>query len=344
MGKAVKKTSAVQSIQPEQIYKSSTEFRLVNNFERHFRTLIYDRKMNSNSSQFINGSDELPKEVKISLYLSDVEVAGSILFAAFFGSVGFVQNIVVILSIVLTDGFLEVPANIFVLSLACADFLVCGVSAPLLIYNCYHWIFTEFITVSKFIVVGTTGSIFLMTVNRFVSIVRPLKYAKIMTYQRSIAMAGGVWLVAAVIPILATIGLSYDIKSIVHITRYFLAFYIMSSAAMYVYMYILARKHREQVAKLKYAVSGQMQTISDEFRALRSLFLVAGSFVVCWLPMTIGFFFTDRNSNPETFHRTFSFTAPLVLVNAMVDPNIYYYRSKGFRFSLKMLARRFKAI
>jgi branched-subunit amino acid transport protein len=98
------------------------------------------------------------------------------------------------------------------------------------------------------------------------------------------------------------------------------------------------------VAKLKYAVTGQMKTSSDEFRALRSLGLVAGSFVVCWLPMTIAFFFTDRNTDPATFHRTFSFTAPLAVVNAIIDPSIYYYRSKGFRVSLKTLTRRLENV
>ena len=300
--------------------------------------------MNSiNLSQLINDSYEFGEESKtVSLYLSDTEVAGLVLSLTFFASVGFLQNLVVILSIILTDGFLDAPANIFVLSLACSDFLVCGVSAPLLIYNCYHWNFTAFITVSKFIVVATTGSIFLMTVNRFVSIVKPLRYPRIVTYKRALTMVGGIWFVATLLPILSIIGLTYDIIAIVHITRYFLAFYITSSGAMYVYMYILARKHRRQLKNLRYAVTGQIQTSSDEFRALGSLFMVAGSFAACWLPMTFGFFCTNRNTGPETFYRTFSFTAPLAVVNAVIDPTIYYYRSKGFRFSLKILAKHFQ--
>ena len=302
--------------------------------------------MNStNCSQVINCSCELANEPKtITLYLSDREVAGSVLFLALFGFAGFAQNLVVILSTILTDGLLDIPTNIFVLSLAVSDFLVCAVSAPLLIYNYYRWIFTTFITVSKFTVVATTGSIFLMTVNRFVSIVRPLRYPKIMTYKRSVTMTAGVWFVATLVPILSIIGLNYDIQSIVHITRYFLIFYITSSSAMYLYMYTLARKHRGQVAKLKHAVTGQMKTSSEEFKALCSLGLVAGSFAVCWLPMTIGFFFTNRNTDPNKFYRTFTFTAPLAVINAAIDPAIYYYRSKGFRFSLKTLSRRFQNV
>ena len=285
-------------------------------------------------------SDELSST--LSLYISEAETAGLVLFLVLFGSLGFVQNLVLILSVILTDGFTETPANIFVLSLAWADLLVCGVSAPLLIYNCYHPIFNIFITVSKFNVVATTGSIFLLTLNRLICIVRDLKYPKIMTFKRTVTLVGAIWFVAALVFVLSVVGLICDIKPIVHITRYFMGFYVTSSIVMYAYMYNLARKHRKHLARQAFAVTGQTQAKSDEFRALRSLFMIAGSFAACWLPMTIGFFFTNVARDPIQFYRTFILTSPLCLVNSVVDSFVYYYRSKGFRASLKMLVRRFK--
>ena len=297
-----------------------------------------------NLTRLANDSAELQETYSVDSYLTDKEVAGLLLYLAFFGFVGFVQNLVVILSIILTDGFPDIPGNIFVLSLACCDLLVCSVCVSLLIYNCFHWIFTTFITVSKLIVVATAGSIFLLTTNRFVSIIRPLRYPKLITCKRAAALVGCVWFVAIFVPTLSMIGLAYNMKAIVHITRYFLAFYIVSSSAMYTYMYILARKFRRELAQLKYAVTGQLQTSSDEFRSLRSLFIVAGTFAVCWLPMTIGFFLTDRNTDPDLFYRSFSFTAPLIVLNAVLDPTIYYFRSRGFRHSLKTLAKTFRNV
>lgn len=227
----------------------------------------------ANISRLANDSVEFEESYSVSSYLTEIEIAGLLLYLAFFGLVGFLQSLVVILSIILSDGFSNVPGNIFVLSLACSDFLVCGVSVPLLIYNCFHWIFTIFITLSKLIIVATAGSIFLLTANRFVSSMRPLKYPKIMTYKRAAVLVGCVWFVAIIVSTLSMIGLAYNIRSIVHITRYFLAFYIISSSAMYVYMYNLARKFRGQLAKLKYAVTGQLHTSSDEFRSLRNWLL-----------------------------------------------------------------------
>ena len=54
----------------------------------------------------------------LSVYLSKGETAGLVVFLVFFGFAGFLQNLVLILSISLTDGFADAPANLFVLSLA----------------------------------------------------------------------------------------------------------------------------------------------------------------------------------------------------------------------------------
>ena len=293
----------------------------------------------SNFNQ-LHESDDLSST--LSLYISDVETVGLVFFVALSGSAGFMLNLVLILSIILTDGFTDTPANIFVLSLACSDLLVCGVSAPLLIYNCYHPIFTIFVTVSKFNVVATTGSIFLLTLNRLIRIVRDLKYPKIMTFKRTVTLVGAIWFAATLVLVLAVVGLIYDIKPIVHITRHFMGFYITSSIVMYAYMYNLARKHRKHLARQAFAVTGQTQAKSDQFRALRSLFMIAGSFAACWLLMTIQAFFTNVARDPIQFYRAFVFTSPLCILNSVVDPVVYYYRSEGFRVSLKKLVRRFK--
>ena len=106
----------------------------------------------------------------LSVYLSEGETAGLVVFLVFFGFAGFLQNLVLILSISLTDGFADAPANLFVLNLACADLLLCAVITPLFIYNIYHPVFSIFTTMTNFVVAATTGSIFLLTLNRFVSI------------------------------------------------------------------------------------------------------------------------------------------------------------------------------
>ena len=278
----------------------------------------------------------------LSLYLSDAETVSVIGLFAVFGTVGFLENLVLILTIILTEQFADTPSNIFVLSLAFADLLVCGVSGPLFIYNCFHPIFTIFINVSKFTAVATTGSIFTLSLDRYISLVRGLKYPKIMTLKRTISLVACTWAVAIFVAIFAVVGLVGKIKPFVHITRYFLGFYLFATIVMYIYMYNLGRKHRERLAKQAFAVTGQVQAKFHEFRGLRSLFMIAGSFVVFWSPLTVITFLTDVRKNPVFFYRAYVFTTPLCVVNSVVDPVVYYYRSHGFRKALKMLVRRFK--
>lgn len=277
----------------------------------------------------------------LSVYLSEAETAGVVGFVAIFGFAGFLQNLVLILSISLTDGFADAPANLFVLSLACADLLLCVVSAPLFIYSIYNSFFSIFMTVASFLVSATTGNIFLLTLNRFVSILRPLKYPKIMTFKRAVTMIGVVWFVANISLVVAVVGLLSGIKR-PRILRYSMAFYITSSTVMCVYMYNLGRKHKKELAQQTFAVTGQKQATSQEIRALSSLFMIAGSFVVCWLPATIAAFFINRVEGPTQFYRAFCFTGPLALVNSIIDPVVYYYRGNGFRSSLKVLVRQFR--
>ena len=133
-------------------------------------------------------------------------------FSAFFGCAGFLENLVMILSILLTEQFADTPSKVFALSLAIADLLVRGVSAPLFIYSCYHPTYTTFITASKFNAVASTGSIFTLSLDRQISLVRGLKYPQIMTFKRTISLVAGTWIVASLFVISAVVGLHGEIN------------------------------------------------------------------------------------------------------------------------------------
>ncbi len=299
--------------------------------------------MNFTNISNLNQSLELDESTStLSSYFGEAEAAGLVLVVVFLGSVGFVLNFLLILSIILTDGFADAPANLFVLSLACADLLACCVTGPLFIYTCYRPMFTIFAAVGRFVAVAATGNIFLLSLNRLISIVTDLKYLKIMTFKRTVTPVGIVWFVAILVTTLAVVGLIYDIEPIMRPTRYFMGFYVISSVVMHVYMYNLGRKHRRQLAQQAFAVTGQIQARSDEFRSLRSLFMITGSFAACWLPVSIETFFQNEMGSRIHFYRTFLFTCTLGFLNSILDPIIYYYRSKGFRASLNVLIRRMK--
>ena len=122
-------------------------------------------------------------------------------------------------------------------------------------------------------------------------------------------------------------------------TRFFVAFYVVSSVVMCVYMYHLGRKHAKRLAQQAYAVIGQLQVASHEFRTLRSLVMITGSFGACWLPVTIAVIINNGERDPAQFYRALCFATPLTFVNTIIDPVVYYFLSKGFRLSLKKVKR-----
>ena len=142
----------------------------------------------------------------------------------------------------MTEQFADTSSNIVVLSLASADLLVCGVSAPLFIYNYFHPIFTIFINVRKFNAVAIAGSLFTLSLDRYISLVRVLNYSKIMTFKQTITLVVGIWAIAIFVVIITVFGLVRKIKPFVHITHYFLGFYLLVTTLMYVCMYDLGRK------------------------------------------------------------------------------------------------------
>ena len=278
----------------------------------------------------------------LSQYFREEETICLLAVVVIFGFFGLVLNIFLILSIILTDGFSESPANIFVLSLAVADALTDCMSVFLYVYSMYYSAFDFSFSVSKLFALATTGSIFLLTVNRGISIVRSLRYPTIVTNKRAKVMVGVMWLVAFIVVVLDEVSLIFNEIPDLRMTRYFVTFYILSSVIMCGYMYHLGRKHAKRLAQQAFAVTGQLQAASHEFRTLRSLFMIAGSFGACWLPVTIAAIITDRKRDPVQFYRALFFTAPLTFLNAIIDPVVYYFRSKGFRLSLRRLKRQIK--
>ena len=284
------------------------------------------RKITNMSFSTLNQSFDSSKIVStFGLYLSSAETASVISFFVFFGTVGFLENFILIPSILLTDQFADTPSNIFILSLACADLLVCGLSVPLFVYNCCHPIFAIFATVSKFNAVASTGSIFTLSLDRYISLVRGLQYQKVMTFKRTISLVAGTWIAASSVVTFSTIDL--------RIARYFLGFYILTTIVMYMYMYNIGRKHRKDLARQVHAVAGQIQARIDDFRALRSLFMIAGNFVVFWSPMTVVSFLTDVKKKSRS-----------ILSSPCVHRFILYFKLSGRSCGLLLLKQRISQV
>ena len=106
-------------------------------------------------------------------------------------------------------------------------------------------------------------------------------------------MVGIVWFVALFVVAMSVMTSTLGNMPVMKMTQYFFVFYIVSSIVLCVYMYHLGREHAKRLAKQAFAVTGQLQAASHEFRKLSSLFMIAGSFGARWLPITIASLIID---------------------------------------------------
>ncbi len=75
----------------------------------------------------------------------------------------------------------------------------------------------------------------------------------------------------------------------------------------------------------------QQKNLKEDFKSVRTLAIVGGTFLVCCLPFTIVVFVYGDNKMSIEFQRSAAFSGILMPINAILDPVIYYFRSAEFR-------------
>ena len=284
-----------------------------------------------NVSVYIDGlnTTAVPSAQRSNQYLNDVEVLFIGITTGILAFIGFLENFVVIIFIIFTRDktLLLVPSNIFLLSLATAEFLLCGVVLPLFILQMVHKeFFLCFINAGKFIALATVGSLLLLTLNKFMSVKWHLRYLAKMTVRRAFFMVFVVWTGASALLLFVLISYETGIVWLRHLLR-------------------KSRQHRRQINNQMKAVTGTSLVIREDFRRLKTALFTTCTFGLGWLPMSLIALCINRETHPRYFHRFLSYSAPFVAAEAVVDPVIYFYRNGlGQRFWYRLKQTLFKPV
>ena len=303
-----------------------------------------------NVSVYIDGlnTTAVPSAQRSNQYLNDVEVLFIGITTGILAFIGFLENFVVIIFIIFTRDktLLLVPSNIFLLSLATAEFLLCGVVLPLFILQMVHKeFFLCFINAGKFIALATVGSLLLLTLNKFMSVKWHLRYLAKMTVRRAFFMVFVVWTGASALLLFVLISYETGIVWLRHLLRYFLLIFFLLLFAQNGYLLIKSRQHRRQINNQMKAVTGTSLVIREDFRRLKTAFFTTCTFGLGWLPMSLIALCINRETHPRYFHRFLSYSAPFVAAEAVVDPVIYFYRNGlGQRFWYRLKQTLFKPV
>jgi hypothetical protein len=217
--------------------------------------------------------------------------------------------------------------DMFIHSLALTDTLI-GV---LLVYNSIYNIANfqnrfECLTRFGFIhamLMNSSGHLSLLTINRYIKIIKPFKYQTIFKKWRIYTLSGFVWIFSLIVGFLPLAGWNLEYKPTKEdqshiVCRYFGIMqpgYILLNVSLYwiplvlmiaVYSHVckISCRHSREINAQEQAVSGKVARIleSRSWRLTKTIFTVVGVYFFCWLPTGEDFINSFLQENYKFLH------------------------------------------
>ena len=251
--------------------------------------------------------------------------------------VGTFGNALVLLSIIRFENLKEIP-DLFIFSLSLSDLMVTALYQPLKAYRLTHLqeISNDeaYLAISRFLgyfsLIGSITNMFGVTVERMISIRFPLKYDLFATRRRAIASLICIWIFSV------TYG---AIESRGFISRIYIALYfiisIAATVAIYIYIFFTAERHE----KAAIAQVPNRPCVRGEHKAAKTIAIILGVALSCWLPFLIAPRFMSRSADPT--RKIFFSLQTLSVCNSSINPYIYCARSRKYYLAfVKLLGLR----
>ena len=113
--------------------------------------------------------------------------------------------------------------------------------------------------------------------------------------------------------------------------RYYIVVITICVIFFNVYLFRKARIHGERIKRQQRIITGLQKNLKEDFKSVRTLAIVGGTFLVSCLPFTAVTFIYGNDKMTVEFQRSAAFAGILMPINAILDPLIYYFRSAEFR-------------
>ena len=319
--------------------------------------------------------------------------AGQIIYAIFLIIVIIISilgNILVCFTILTYQNLRENPTNLFLVSLAISDMMFAVFVLPFHIDMILHdrrFCFSTptcemFIIMDLISVPASITTLLVIAIDRFICIMTPFTYHKLMSRKRALVLIGLVWIYSVIWAGLSTFAWHGDRQPSItvlspprcvngnhyfYLTAFFVLYLIPLGIMGFTYLTILSvAKGQFRAIRATSVLSigkasdlnGQPDRCKEakksqtkrELRATRTVVMVYGAFLICWLPSCLintihafdnQLFIKLRINNPNAFlFVSYTFTEILPFLSVAINPFIYNFSSRQFRYGFKVVMLR----
>lgn len=275
-------------------------------------------------------------------------MAAKIVLSTWYGLAGLAAIIgnAVVLWLIARNESLRTISNLFLTSLAAADFLVgMGIAPVWIIKRClgykadtylqtdgkandYLWIHTT---------VATTFNLCCVSLDRYIAIIHPLRYKDILNKRRCYVLIATVWLVSLILPCSRFLVMDGSVALWLSFTiiTVFMPMIVITFCSIRI-----LRVAAEQSKKMKTDSTIQNQDAvkkgKKNFKAAKTVSIVVGLFVVCWFPSLVtslvNYFAPDRCGLNKllSYYTVWTSVEALAFTSSGINPWVYCLRNEEF--------------
>ena len=271
--------------------------------------------------------------------------AAILVYYSFLVFSGIVLNLMVMITILLRERLRTVP-NAFMISLTIADFLMASVIVPLRLSeflqpnksNSYE------ITNMLFPLVGVASiySLCSVTLDRYIHIRNALNYEKYITKFRAILVVAAIWSFAIAQGVIVFFMVDSKKEMVYNDARFVICFCFpgIFIAIAYAKLFLVARGHARAIAA---ATPTHLDSVrsshNKDFKILKVVALIVGTFFLCWLPLFVLISYELHNvelaGNSSVFRVLLQTSECLACSTTVFNPLLYGFLRKDLRLSIR---------